>query len=59
MRIEPYTADGKARRCPAVGLNGQCVRPYEEHGHRTAPHDPPDACYIEGPAHPASYYNEE
>ncbi len=47
------------RRCPAVGLTGQCTRPYERYGHQDGPHDPPDACYFEGPAHPASYYNED
>ncbi|KKN01842.1 hypothetical protein LCGC14_1123780 [marine sediment metagenome] len=59
MRIEKYMPDNKTRRCPAIGLTGQCKRPYEFQGHKTAPHDPPDACYYDGPAHPASYYNTD
>ena len=56
---ERYLSDGKTLRCPAVGLTGQCIRPEERHGHQDGPHDPPDACYFDGPAHPASFYNED
>ncbi len=56
---ETYLPDGKTPRCPAVGLSGQCSRPYERHGHQDVMHDPTDACYPQRPAHPAAFYNNE
>ena len=53
------THDGETLRCPAVGLTGQCTRPYERHGHQDGPHDPADACYVNEPAHPGSFHNDE
>lgn len=57
IEIEIYLPDGTTRRCPAVGLAGQCVLPDKKHGHDEA-HDPPDAIYL-GTAHPAAFYNTD